>query len=324
MALIFILALALSWLAGRHDADPHAPPPTTLAQALDQEPYQDALVLASFSVPALVLIWLVSSWSLRPLARASEEARAIRPGDLAAQVSREGLPAEITPLVDAVNGALDRMAHAVAAERRFTENAAHELRTPLAVLGLRLQRAKQDQSTAPDWSAIDRDLAHLNRLVAQLLDLARKENASRDTSAMPAINLARATREAASMVLPLVESQGRKLVLDLPDNLPLHGDAHDLRDALRNLLENAALHGAGEIQIQGAQANTITLTISDEGSGIPPGMEEAMFERCRKDSASEGSGLGLAIVREVIRRHNGTVRFLPGPPCRVMVEFRGI
>ncbi len=80
---------------------------------------------------ALILIWLIASWSLRPLARALEEAGRIGPRHPDARLSRARLPAEILPLVDAVNGALDRMTSAFAAERRFTENAAHELRTPL-------------------------------------------------------------------------------------------------------------------------------------------------------------------------------------------------
>jgi two-component system sensor histidine kinase QseC len=130
MLAIFLFALAASALM---DAL-HAPRAWVLPRLLNAEPYQDALVLACFSLPALFLIWLVSSWSLRPLARASREARAVGPLDPAARISRAGLPAEITPLVDAVNGALDRMADAFEAERRFTENAAHELRTPLCVL----------------------------------------------------------------------------------------------------------------------------------------------------------------------------------------------
>ena len=330
MALMFFLALGLSWIANHREqaaagmGKGSASPTPSLAQSLDQEPYQDALVLASFTVPALVLIWLVSLWSLRPVARASAEARALRPGDHATRLSLTGMPAEIVPLVDAMNGALGRMADAVAAERRFTENAAHELRTPLAVLAVRLQRAKLDPLLPPDWRSIDRDVAHLTRLVGQLLDLARKENALHDPATLPIINLARIAREAAATLLPLVEAQGRVLAIDLPDTLKLNGDAGDLRDALRNLLENAALHGAGRITVQAPPAiaaGKIQLTISDEGPGIQSGAEETMFERFRKGGSSDGSGLGLAIVREVIGRHHGTVRFLPGAPCRVRVEF---
>jgi len=294
--------------------------------APENEPYQDALVLAGFTVPALILIWVVSSWSLRPLARASQEARAVGPLDPSARISRNGLPAEITPLVDAVNAALDRMANAVEAERRFTENAAHELRTPLAVLGLRLQRAQHgEQGAAPEWSAITQDLAHMNRLVSQLLELARKENASHEGgSALPVVNLSRIGREAAAMILPLAEAQGRALNIDLPETLNVHGDALDLRDAISNLLENAAVHGHGHITLRGhaTSGKSVTLEITDEGPGIPPGEEDAVFERFRKASASTGSGLGLAIVRTVARRHGGHVQFVPGGG-RVMLRLPG-
>ncbi len=288
----------------------------------DFEPYQDALVLAGFSLPALILIWLISSWSLRPLVRVSQEASRVGPRDPAARLSRDGLPAEIVPLVQAVNGALDRMADAMAAERRFTENAAHELRTPLAVLSLRLQRAKQGDAAAFDWPAIDRDLAQMNRLVSQLLDLARKENAGRDHAAggLPVINLSRIAREACAMVLPMAEAQGRSLAIALPDSLALRGQADDVRDALRNVLENALMHGRGTITLHGqASPGVAILRISDEGPGIVAGEERAVFARFHKDGRSAGTGLGLAIVSEVVRRHGGQVAITPGPGCRIEI-----
>jgi two-component system sensor histidine kinase QseC len=312
MLAIFLAALAVSTLLDRLPAAT----PTT-----ENEPAQDALVLAGCFVPALILIWLIASWSLRPLARASEEAGRIGPRDPAARLSRARLPAEILPLVDAVNGALDRMANAFAAERRFTENAAHELRTPLAVLGLRLQRAR---AAAPglDWPEIDRDLAQMNRLVAQLLDLARKENAGR-TEAPEPVNLARLAREAAAMVLPLAQAQGRELDIDLPDALPMRGQADDLRDALRNLLENAALHGQGNIGLSARiEASEIVLAVTDQGDGIAEGEQDAVFGRFHKHPSSTGTGLGLAIVREVVRNHGGEVAFLRGSPCVVELRLR--
>jgi len=290
--------------------------PAAAARGLLPEPYQDALVLALFAAPALALIWLVSSWSLRPLARASHQARDIGPEAPTARITRDGLPAEIIPLVDAVNGALDRMADAAAAERRFTENAAHELRTPLAVLGLRLQRARAAPAGTPDWDAVERDLAQMNRLVARMLDLARAEHAARaePVSALPVINLARLAREAAAAILPLAEAAGRAVDLDLPESLSVRGQAADLREALGAVLENAALHGQGRITLRGgARAGQVVLTITDEGPGIAAGEEEAVFARFHKGAGSEGSGLGLSIVREILRRHDGQARAQAGP-----------
>lgn len=318
MLAILVLAVGLSTLLDRLDAGRAIP--------AEEEPYQDALVLAGFCVPALVLIWLVSFWSLRPLARISRQATRIGPTNPAARLSTAALPSEIVPLVEAVNGALDRMAEAFAAERRFTENAAHELRTPLAVLSLRLQRARQAGDEGPDWAAIDNDLGQINRLVGQMLDLARKENAGRGNhaAARPVLNLSRIAREACAAILPMVESRGRTLSATLPDTLNIRGDADDLRDALRNLLENAVLHGSGRIALEGrmeADQGRVVVCVSDEGEGFEPAAAAAVFDRFHKDSRSPGMGLGLAIVREVIRAHGGDVAALPGPPGRIELRL---
>ncbi len=322
MLLVLLLAVGASALLDRLQGGRPVP--------AEDEPYQDALVLAGFSVPALVLIWVVSSWSLRPLARISQEARKIGPGNPVARLSASGLPTEIVPLVEAVDDALDRMASAFEAERRFTQNAAHELRTPLTVLGLRLQRARQFGADAArlHWAAIDADLAQMNRLVGQLLDLARKENAGRSRSgaARPVVNVARIAREACAAILPLAEAQGRTLAITTPDTLPTQGDADDLRDALRNLLENALLHGRGHIGVDGrldSGSGQIRLCVSDEGAGFDAASTRTVFERFNKASLSTGMGLGLAIAREVLLSHGGDLRALQGPPGRIEMYLPG-
>jgi len=291
--------------------------PDILIDSLFEEDSEHLLVLAPLAVTALVLIWIISGWSLRPVARASREAALVGPGRPDARISPNGLPREIQPLVEAVNGALDRLSSAYAAEQRLTANAAHELRTPLAVLNLRLQRARLTGTT--DWPAIERELGQMSRLVNQLIDLARKESLDRDghADALPVVNLSRIAREAAAMVLPLIEAQGRRLEADLPDVVPLHGRADDLRDVIRNLLDNALIHGQGTVTVRirpaAESAERIVIEVSDEGGGVAPGQEELIFERFRKLKAeSPGSGLGLAIVRHVARSHGGDVRFIPG------------
>lgn len=295
-----------------------------------REPYQDLLVLVPFVVAALALIWLVSAWSLRPLARASREAALAGPRNPTARIGSRGLPSEVRPLVNAVNGALDRLADAYAAERRFTADAAHELRTPLAVLNLRLQRAKAEGAT--DWAAINHELAQMNRLVEQLLDLARKEHAGHAFAApdLPVVNFSRIAREAAAMVVPLAEAACRALEVELPASLPVRGRADDLRDTVRNLLDNALAHGRGTVRLLGGIAGEdarrggrrVVLEISDEGSGVPAEMRDLVFDRFRKGRQDAlGSGLGLAIVREVVRSHGGSIEILPGPGCRVQVAL---
>ena len=288
----------------------------TLVDSLLEERLEHLSVLLPFVLAALVLTWLTAGWSLRPLARASRAAARVGPREPDLRLSSEALPREIVPLVEAVNGALDRLAQAYAHERRLTEDAAHELRTPLAALTLRLQRARITGSS--DWGAIERDLAQMGRLVAQLLDLARKESlAAQEGVARPVINFARVVREVAAAMVPLAEARGRTFELDAPEALAVRGSAGDLGDLVRNLLENALVHGAGVVRLNcRSQDGAVLLEVQDEGSGVPPGQEQSVFERFRKhDPASPGAGLGLAIVRQVARSHGGEAYFLPGRGC---------
>jgi two-component system sensor histidine kinase QseC len=298
---------------GDHDRD-------ELVDSLFEEASEQLTIIVPFALLGLVLIWLVSWWSLRPIARASHEAARVGPQRPDMRISPRGLPKEIQPLVEAVNGALDRLSRAYATERRLTADAAHELRTPLAVLNLRLQRAKLTGHT--DWSAVERELAQMGRLVDQLLDLARKEALAREhhSEELPVINLSRVVREAAATVLPLMEAAGRELLVEVPDSVQVRGNSDDLRDMVRNLLENATLHGRGRVSARIAspqkESDPVTIEVADEGSGVPAGQEDAVFQRFRRlDVDTPGSGLGLAIVRHVARSHGGDARFVPGMGC---------
>lgn len=298
-----------------------------------QEPYQDITVLVLFSLMILLLIWLVSGWSLAPLRRASQEAAAVGPGHQA-RISPDGMPSEIRPLILVFNGALARLAAAYELEQRFTADAAHELRTPLAALDLRLQRARAEGRVDV---GIDGELAQLRRVVGQLFDLARKEQAPPATGPgeCAVVNLSRAAREAAATVSLLIDAAGRDLVVELPQRLPVLGRADDLRDMIRNLLDNALAHGGGRIRLSarlatpqlpgprnGATPADVLLEVCDDGGGVAAALAPGMFERFRKGSSgSPGSGLGLAIVSEVVRSHGGTVGFVPGGACRVQVRL---
>jgi two-component system sensor histidine kinase QseC len=315
MLTLLVLALAASSLLDRLWQ--------TSAVPAEAEPYQDAIVLAVFSAVVIALVWIVSLWSLRPLAQAAREAGEAGPAHPGARISATDLPTEIRPLVASVNAALDRMEAAYDAERRFTANAAHELRTPLSVLSLRLQQAQT--SGAADWPGITADLRHMTRLVGQLLDLARKEQAGRAEPAggLPVLNLSRVAREAAAAALPLAEAANRRLAVHLPADLPVRGRADDLRDAVLNLLDNAIKHGTGDIFLSAGRSGAgLHLDVADAGEGPPAALRELLFERFRKAQASPGgTGLGLAIVREVARGHGGDASFLPTPTCTIRLQL---
>lgn len=288
-----------------------------LVDSLFQEASEQLLVLVPFAGVALALMWGITWWSLRPVTRASHEAAAVGPTNPGGRISEHGLPREVRPLVAAANGALNRLAEAYAGERRITADAAHALRTPLAVLSLRLQRARHRGTI--DWPAVENELAQITAMVAQLLDLARKEAQPHqdDIALLPAVNLSRLVREAAAGIVPFMERQDRELEIDVPETVAVRGRADDLRDLVRNLLENALWHGRGIVRVgvrrDDSGHGNVMIDVIDEGDGVPAGMEEAAFRRFHKIRAdSPGAGLGLAIVRHVARSHGGDARFVPG------------
>ncbi len=250
--------------------------------------------------------WLVAGWSLRPLARASAEAAAIGPDRMDDRITVEGLPTEVVSLASAVNGALNRVAHAYAAERRFTADAAHALRTPVAVMDLRLQRGAA--TGALDHAALRADLGRIAQLVTGLLSLARAEHRERSQDE---INLARLLREVAASMEPAFDAEGRALAVDAPETLLITGDPRTVRDMIEALLDNALRHGGGQVTailtVGGGRSN---LLIKDEGPGVPLALQDSMFDRfVKRDANAPGAGLGLSIVRQSARGLGGDARF---------------
>ena len=358
MLLVFILGLVVSAIVSTREARQEAglsTPEMLREETMDQQDARRALgmvfldealdwllVFVPLAMASFALVWLIGWWSLRPLARASRQAAAIGPANPAGRLYTDELPREIRPLVKAVNGALERLDQAYAAQRqlverldhdyaaprRITADAAHELRTPLAVLSLRLQRAKLD--AAADWPAMERDLAQMSRLVGQLLELARVEDPARlkDSAGLGPVNLARLAREAAAMVLPLAEERERPLEVEAAAVVSLPGRPDELRDAMRNLMENALVHGGGAVRVSVREEpgdgtdRWAVVEVADQGPGIAEELRDAVFDRFRKAvPASPGAGLGLAIVRQVVSAHGGEVHVRPGPGCRVKISL---
>ena len=312
-------------VVSRRDVDPEA-----LSESLMDENYEAYNVLVPFVLASVPLAWLISGWSLRPLRRASQEAAQIGPANPNARISTAGIPREIYPLVVAANGALERLADAYEAERRLTADAAHQLRTPVSVLDLRLQRARAEGRV--DWPTIGVEMAQLRRLVDQLMRLARRDNAAKEPEAgRSALNLSRVAREAAAMMVPIAEQAGRALIVDAPNDVILYGRVDDLRDLITNLLDNALVHGKGSIEVSvrppsDATGRDIWIDVTDEGAGVASELRETVFERFSKAvSTSPGAGLGLAIVRQIARSHGGDVHFVSHATCciRVAIPIEG-
>ena len=291
--------------------------------ALDEanpSPWGDFLplwVFAGVISLGVLLVWLMAEWSLNPLRRASREAAAIGPDNPEARLTVPGLPSEARPLAQAMNGALDRVAAAYAAQKRFTADAAHALRTPVAVMDLRLQRATA--TGVLDQAALKADLQEVARMIGGLLNLAHAEH---DADAQhPPVNVARLLREQAAALQPLLDAQGRAIVVEAADVLALQGDVRALRDMIGALLENALQHGAGQITARlQARDGALWLEVEDQGVGVPAQAQGLVFERFSKlAAASPGAGLGLAIVRQIAVGMGGTAGFIA--PSRVQVRL---
>lgn len=277
------------------------------------------LFLPLAALAAWLIRWLVKR-SLAPLERAARATQGIVPEDPGYRLDLREMPQEIVPLAAAVNSALDRLTLALERERQLVADAAHELRTPLTVLDLRLQQGQADG--AIDWPAVQGNMQDLRRRVHQLLSLAQHERA-RQGAAPATAKLARVCREVVAAMIPLYDASGRRLSVSLIEGAVVRGHAEELKDAIRNGLENALRHGEGEVRLRLHRSESgFVLDICDEGDGIPLAQREAVFARFRKGTGvGTGSGLGLAIVRRVMHNAGGSAVFVSVRPCVLRLCF---
>lgn len=301
------------WIAFgmRHDpADLHA------AQMMDEvfdhviEPMLPLFLLM------LVASALVIRRSLRPLTRAAEAAAALDPRDHHMRLPADALPKEVAELVGVINTSLARLQAAFEDQRQFLAIAAHELRTPLAVLTLQL-----DRLNGPALPALRADVEHMTRLVNQLLLVARLD--ALPAPQWDALDLARIAKDVVSRLAPLASAQRKSL--EFIDDSPgsCRGDSDMISDALRNLIENAIRHTPAGTTVQITAGPGARLTVDDSGPGISAADRARLHERFwRLPKRSEtGAGLGLFIVGKVVSAHRGTVNILTSPLGGARVEI---
>ncbi len=269
---------------------------------------QDFLVaglwlLALIGAAAVAVGVLTLRRGLHPLSAASLAAAAIGPEQPSGRVPLAGLPREVRPLVQAINGALDRLARALDVQRRFTADAAHELRTPLAVLTARL-----DTLAGEGAAAMRGDVDRMNRLVEQLLKIARLEGLPLDVTQR--VDLHDVAVEAISLLAPLAIRQRIELVLaGRSGPVIVRGNRPALVAALVNLVENAMAQSPPGAAVEVEISADGTISVLDRGPGVAEPEREAIFHRFRRGRAngSSGAGLGLAIVSEIAAAHRGSV-----------------
>lgn len=241
---------------------------------------------------------------LRPIEHVAAAAEAIGPHSTGVRLPDRFVPREVMPLIETVNGALERLERSLAAQREFTADAAHELKTPLAVM-----RAQVDaMPPGPQVDALRGDVDGMSRLVAQLLRLAEADQLAVPPDA--ACDLAEVVREVTGALGPLALARGRSLALDAPDAPVLvRGLPGPLAQAVRNLVENALKHAPEGSTVALAIDPACRFTVADEGPGIAEVDRPHIFKRFwRRDrNAGDGAGLGLAIAAKIVEAHGGTL-----------------
>ncbi|MFC4199933.1 sensor histidine kinase [Candidimonas humi] len=284
---------------------------------------------------AALLAGLGMTHGLEPLSLMQERLRERMPNDLS-PISDELAPAEIMPLVAAMNDLLARLAASTETQRRFVANAAHQLKTPLAGIRTQAELALR----APDTDSLDASLRQLirgseraTRLVNQLLALARAEQPER--AGADSVELNELARRQTLEWVPAAMRKGLDLGFDpAPDDVSVHGDALMLAELLGNLIDNALLYtpAPGQVSVRvGSDAGAPYIEVEDSGPGIAGENRERVFDRFFRvlGSDADGSGLGLSIVKEIAEQHGARIEFLAPqrpaalPGTRLRVTFPG-
>lgn len=272
---------------------------------------------AAFLALAVLGGVFLSRQALRPVAESIAAARRIDPRDLAERLPRTGSGDEIDELAGTVNGLLDRLAAYHAQVIRFTADASHELRSPLAAMRAAVEVALQRPRAAEGYrdvlASLGEQCEQLTALVNGLLLLARAD-AGEVAVARDPVDLAALAGEAAEMYEPLAEDRGIAFRWECPGPVAVAGDAHRLRQLVTNLVDNAIKFTprGGSVLLRVGQArDAALLSVEDTGAGIEPVHLPHIFDRFyRADAArtaASGSGLGLSICRWIAEAHGGRI-----------------
>jgi len=277
-------------------------------------------------IPILgVVIWWAVGVGLKPL-DAISRAVAKRQPDAMAPLPERDLPDELRPLVTSLNALLARLDEALSAQRRFTADAAHELRTPLAALKLQVELAGRAGDASDRHAALtelEQGVDRAAHLVEQLLTMARLEPEGPGHE-VENIDLAALVRDAVVARAPLAGDKQIDLGLVRCTAVHVPGDRANLSILVGNLLDNALRYtpAGGRIDVAvDATADGGTLSVTDTGPGIAPADRERVFERFHRvrapgDDEPVGSGLGLSIVRRIAVAHGASVQLDDGPGGR--------
>ncbi len=252
----------------------------------------------------LIADLVIFHFAVKPLRQASDLAKHISPTRIDVRLPTADIPQEILPLVVAVNQALDRLEQGFRSQRDFTADAAHELRTPLAILRTRIETLPENDAAR----VLSRDVESMSRVVSQLLDAAELETITvgRDEIA----DLHEICLEVVELIAPLALKQKKTIELTGVERAVLiNGNGEMVRRAVRNLTENALYHTPRDTVVEVSVGDDGTVSVMDQGKGIAISERDLIFQRFwrRDQRGGGGAGLGLSIVRRIVDAHGGTV-----------------
>ena len=278
-----------------------------------------------------LLLWWATGHGLRPLSRLASAIRQRDPHNLQPLVMRP-LPRELDTIVGALNRLLERIRQLRVREQRFIADAAHELRTPLAVLDLHAQNALAAEDPADRREALEElrsGVARATRLVTQLLTLARLEPDEEEGPTRRVDgDLLVEVREALAELSPLAVDHGQTLdlVADEAGDWRLTSEPGAIGTLVQNLVGNALRYtpdgGCVTVTLAANDAWRV-LRVDDQGPGIPAAERARAIERFHRAGPGAGAGLGLSIVERLLARHGGTLRLdeAPGGGLRVVATL---
>jgi signal transduction histidine kinase len=286
--------------------------------------YGHLAVLALLLLPlAMLLIWWILTRSLSPLRRLTADISLRSPNDLRC-VQGDDAPAEVAPLVDAMNRLFERVRDALQMERRFTADAAHELRSPLAAIRTNAQvmcGARNENELHEAGTDLMASVDRSTRLVDQLLVLARIDGRAGAMPELTDVDLGQLAAEECNFQRPLASRRKTEISLQATPTV-IRGEASLRAVLLRNLIDNAVRYSPDgshvNVAVRADEQGGAEISVTDDGPGIPEAEREHIYERFYRVLGNEatGSGLGLSIVSRIAALHGASVRTHEGPAGR--------
>jgi signal transduction histidine kinase len=318
-------AQGISVLAGASGAAVVLPSLASVRAGVDRFGTTVAIVVPLLALDLAVLTWFLVARALRPVEEIRSEVDLIRGGELDRRVPETGAGDEIDRLAATMNRMLDRLERATERQRQFVSDASHELRSPLASIRMQLEVAVAYPDRV-DWddvaSGVLEEGGRMEALVDDLLALARADEGAVEASD-DVVRIGDVARdEAAGRTAPPTIDISRV------ERVTVRGDEGALRRVIRNLLDNAVRHAVDVVRVEiRRDGDEVVLAVEDDGTGIPDGERERVFERfTRLEEArtrdAGGTGLGLAVVRAVVEAHGGTVHAGDAPLGGARIEAR--